>query len=683
MNLIRRPVRAVCVAALGLATLAMAGALGSAAVAAPSQASPFTIIKDSLPATTDKPAGTYTSSSMSIEVALSPRDEAALNSQLSAVYNPASREYHHWLAKGRFDSLYAPSGAERAAVTSYLHSAGLSVGASGSPFLIRASGSSRQIEAAFRTTLSDYVDPKGIRYFSNSAPVQLPATLASGVLGVIGLTNTARERPMLTPSSTLGRLGAKSAGSSQNCESPYPTPAEAFDFFVNGSPISYGYGGAPGCNGLTPSQTNSTYGAPNAGPAGKGSGVSVAVFELSAYQHSDIDTWAHTFYGPGYSPPLVDINVDGGPLHPVCPAGDTCPPDINYYAGDDEVDTDIEMSLAIAPDVSNVLVYNAPNDYTGQTSLDEYTKIADDDAASTVSSSWGVCENDLTAGYVQTENVIFEQMALQGQSMFGSAGDTGAFGCIRSDGTTIVNVTDPAAQPWVTSVGGTSFESDNPGANPLPAYPQGVETVWNSLTLCNSQGPDAGNDYQGGFFWCAVTGAGGGGSSQWWGRPLYQYGPGVTNPYTTYGNGTTQCALAVIGTPCREMPDISADADIFTGYGVYCTGNASTPYSVCATLTSDRTPPGWIYASGTSASSPLWAAIFADRDSYTKQRTGNANPLLYLLYNLDPSRYFNDIGSFSNGPLTPATNGLFPTVPGYDLATGIGTPKMAAIITGS
>jgi len=682
MNLINRPVRTVCAAAALALAAAMTGVLSSAAAAAPSQALPFAIIKASLPATTDKPAGAYASSRMSIEVALAPRDEAALNSQLSAMYVPGSSGYHHWLAKGQFDSLYAPTGTERAAVTRYLRSAGLTVKPSISPFLISATGSSGQIESAFRTTLSNYVDPKGIRYFANSSPVRLPATLASGVLGVIGLSNTARERPMLARSPDIARLTTKPDGST-SCESPYPTAAEVFDLFVNGASIAYGYGGGPGCNGLTPSQTNSLYGAPNAGPAGKGAGVSAAVFELSAYQHSDISTWAHTFYGPSYSPRLADINVDGGPLNPVCPAGDTCPPDINYYAGDDEVDTDIEMSLAIAPDASSVLVYNAPNDYTGQTSLDEYTKIAEDDAASTVSSSWGVCENDLTAGYVQAENVVFEQMALQGQSMFASAGDTGAFGCIRSDGTTIVNVLDPAAQPWVTSVGGTSFESDNPGTNPLPAYPQGVETVWNSLNLCNSQGPDAANDYQGGYFWCAVTGAGGGGSSQWWGRPLYQYGPGITNPYTTYGNGTTHCALASIGTPCREMPDISADADLFTGYAVYCTGNASTPYSVCASLTSSRVPPGWIYASGTSSSSPLWAAIFADRDSFSGQRTGNANPLLYLLYNIAPNRYFHDIGTFSNGPLTPDTNGLFPTVPGYDLATGIGTPKMAAIITGS
>jgi hypothetical protein len=32
---------------------------------------------------------------------------------------------------------------------------------------------------------------------------------------------------------------------------------------------------------------------------------------------------------------------------------------------------------------------------------------------------------------------------------------------------------------------------------------------------------------------------------------------------------------------------------------------------------------------------------------------------------------------------TTLNNGLFPTTPGYDLATGIGTPIMAALITGS
>jgi subtilase family serine protease len=412
------------------------------------------------------------------------------------------------------------------------------------------------------------------------------------------------------------------------------------------------------------------------GASGKGQGVTLAVFELSAYQHSDIATWAHYFFGPGFTPPLVDVTVDGGPLHPICPKGDSCPADANGYSGDIEVDADIETQLAISPAARHIVVYNAPNDFTGQTSLDEYTKIADDDIADVVSTSWGLCENDVSAAYVQAENRIFQQMALQGQSVFGSAGDSGAFDCIGSDGTTIINVDDPSTQPWVTSVGGTSFTSFNPGANPNPGYPNGVETVWNVDNLCSSRAPSPGNDNQGGFFWCAETGAGGGGNSQYWGRPFYQLGPGINNPYTTHGNGTTQCALAGKGTPCREVPDISANADPYTGYAEYCTGSAATPYSVCAQIST--TPSGWFGIGGTSLSSPLWSAIFADHDGYWNHRVGNANPLLYSLYNLDSDGYFNDITGIGQ---TTNNNGFFPTTPGYDMATGIGTPKMGAIIT--
>ena len=144
------------------------------------------------------------------------------------------------------------------------------------------------------------------------------------------------------------------------------------------------------------------------------------MFELSAYLHSDIATWTHQFYGPGYNPPLVDVNVDGGPLNPECPVGDTCPPEFKGYAGDIEVDADIETQLAIAPDVSHLIVYNAPNDFTGQTELDEWSAIAKANVADSVSSSWAICENDVGAGYVQAENTIFRQMAAQGQTVFGA-----------------------------------------------------------------------------------------------------------------------------------------------------------------------------------------------------------------------------------------------------------------------
>ena len=664
---------AIAVVAVIVAAGVMAGE--RAAVAADN----FSAIPGTARATPDVDMGEFNSSNMTVAVVLAPNNESELSGLLASVYDRQSQSYQRWLGQGEFNLRFAPSSAQVAALTSYLQASGLVVEQSSSPFLLRVSGPSNVVEAAFKTTLRNYRNPRGVTYFSNASAVQLPAFLASGVRGVVGLSNTVRMHPHVRPmkQTASSESGLNSSGKAPSgCETPYLTVAQLFAYVNNNTVTPYGYGGGPGCSGLTPSQDNSIYGAPDLGAAGKGRGVTLAVFELSAYQHSDIETWAHHFYGPAYTPPLVDITVDGGPRHPICPAGDTCPPDFNGYAGDIEVDADIEMQLAISPDARHILVYNAPNDMTGQTELDQYTKIADDDIADVVTTSWGQCENDLSAAYVQAENVIFEQMALQGQSMFAAAGDEGAFDCIRSDGTTIINVDDPSSQPWVTSAGGTSFQSFNPGLNPKPSYPRGVETVWNSYNLCSSRGPSAANDNQGGFFWCAVDGAGGGGNSQYWGRPFYQFGQGINNPYTTHGNGTTHCALAEKGTPCREVPDISGDADPYTGYAEYCTGSAATPYSVCATIS--ETPAGWFQIGGTSLSSPLWSAIFADHDSYWNHRIGNVNPLLYWLYNSDPDGYFNDItgiGRPSNN------NGLFPTIPGYDLATGIGTPKMGALIT--
>jgi subtilase family serine protease len=685
MRFLRR-VGAISPPMLALSMVAM-GCVLTAGPAAASSTPPFASISQSVPATSDTPTGQYSSPDMTIEVALAPGNEAALQSQLQAVYTSGSSQYHQWLSKGQFDSLYAPTAAERNAVISYLTGAGLTVGPSVSPFLISASGSSQRIESAFRTNLDSYVDRRGTHYFSNSKAVQLPATLASGVLGVIGLSSTVRASSMAV------RPDGKPSASSSSCETGYPTTADLFNAANSGINFPFGYGAGPGCTGLTPSQTNSIYNAPQVGPRGQGAGVTAAVFELAAYQESDIDAWAHTFYGPGYNPPLVNIYIDGGSASPICPTGDTCDP--NFYDNDIEVDADIEMTLDIAPDVSHLLVYDAPNDAEGITELDEYSAIADQDIADTVSSSYGMCENDAGAAYAEAENTIFEQMALQGQSMFSSAGDSGAFSCIRDGTGTMLNVSDPSSQPWVTSVGGTSLESDNPGANQHPSYPTGVETVWNVDNLCANNAtpdPENGNEtggVQGGFpipsgnlFWCLETGAGGGGSSQFWGRPFYQQGPGITNSFTTYGNGTTQCSLARTGTPCREDPDISANADEYTPYAEYCTGNASTLGSTCATISPTPGAPGWFGVGGTSLSSPLWAALIADRDGFTGHRTGNANPLLYSWYNSDPHLFFHDITGVGPAQQSATNNGQFPTTPGYDMATGIGTPNMSAIITG-
>jgi subtilase family serine protease len=687
MGLLKRPRLAGIAAAAAI--IAVSGGLSATAATASTspQATPspagYATVSPVIPAAAHGAAGSFSTSQMSIEIVLAPGHQARLSGALTAAYaNPAGSG--HWLAKGQFAAQYAPAAATRAAVEQYLRASGLSVSSTGSAFLVRASGTSAQVSAAFRTKLSTYKQ-KSMAFFANSTAAAMPATLAKGVLGVVGLNNTVRIHAAIkprtaattAPATTTPAAPAPAKTPAPSCELPYPTVAQFVTIAKTGVQPPTGYGAAPGCNGLSPSQENSIYGAPSGGPRTKGKGVTLGLFELSAYQASDVKAYTTQFFGPAYNPPLVNVNVDGGPLAPQCPVGDTCPAEFNAYAGDIEVDADIETQLAVAPDVAHVIVYNAPNDETGQTALDEYAQIANDDTADSVSSSWGECENDISPGFAQAENLVFEQMALQGQSMFGAAGDDGAFDCIGIDGSTLLNVDDPPSQPWVTSVGGTSLQKFNPGEKAHPAYPAGVESVWNPGNLCNAGPGRAGLT---GFDYCNALGGGGGGNSQYWGRPFYQFGPGVTSADSTRGNGGTHCSLATRGTLCREVPDISANADQFTPYGEFCTGSAATPNSVCATFSGGQTPPGWFGVGGTSLSSPLWSAVIADRDSFTGHRAGNINPLVYLLYRANPKKFFHDITGIGQ---TTTNNGHFATRPGYDLATGIGTPIMAALITGA
>jgi kumamolisin len=543
-------------------------------------------------------------SDLGIEVVIEPSDQALMQSDLTAMYDQNSPSFHHWLTAGEFARMFAPSAAETTAVRAYLLSHGLTIESSTSPFLVVAYGSTSDVEAAFTTRIEDYRSAGGTDFFTNSEPASVPATLSASVAGVVGLDNTSSPHPQLVhPQAGTGKA----------------TPH---------------YGAGPYGSGLIPSQTRSLYGATklfNTGVDGQGHGA------VSEY-------WLHYFYGPTYTADIVNENVDGGPIHPKCPKGDTCNkgPD---YSGDDEVTADIEQQLTIAPDLSKLIVYNAPNDQTGQTAIDEYMKIASDDTAATISTSWGECEPDEGAGAARGENIAFTQMAMQGQTIFAAAGDDGAFDCL-GDGTSNsdkVAVDDPGSQPWVTSAGGTSFSGYDPGDNPTPSYPKGVESVWNPLDDCNGTNQ--------GLKGCNQFGAGGGGVSVFWGRGAYQYGPDVNNVYSTTA---PTCAFAKKGQYCREVPT-----------------NSSCRYYL------KFFPTGWSSSGGTSLSAPFWAALAADAVSFHGgQRFGNANEVLYGLYRDDAAKYFHDI---TGADQTDNNNGLYPTTPGYDLATGIGTPIVSEI----
>ena len=113
------------------------------------------VVSAVLPAAARPAAGAYRSARMSVEVVLAPRNPAGLRRALAAAYarpqGPA-----HWLAQGQFTARYAPSAAARSAAAAYLRGQHLAVSGTGSPFLLRATGTSTRVASAFRTTLKTY-----------------------------------------------------------------------------------------------------------------------------------------------------------------------------------------------------------------------------------------------------------------------------------------------------------------------------------------------------------------------------------------------------------------------------------------------------------------------------------------------------------------------------------------------
>jgi kumamolisin len=144
------------------------------------------------------------------------------------------------------------------------------------------------------------------------------------------------------------------------------------------------------------------------------------------------------------------------------------------------------------------------------------------------------------------------------------------------------------------------------------------ETVWNE-------------DAQG-------EGATGGGVSDVFPLPSYQANANVPAPQNSNGG--------------RGVPDVSGDADPVTGYSVLVDGTTQV-------------------IGGTSAVAPLYAGLFARINEglrgQNKPRVGFVNPQLYQF----PGA-FNDI--------TSGNNGAFQAGPGWDAATGLGSPNGSLLL---
>ncbi len=284
-----------------------------------------------------------------------------------------------------------------------------------------------------------------------------------------------------------------------------------------------------------------------------------------------------------------------------------------------EVALDIEVVRAVAPH-AQILNFEAENGTVDH--ADVIDAIVQDGRADIVTDSWGKCDVDEAFGAGSRAHGLraLQAAAAAGISVFIASGDHGAFDCWSFDPSDHREAVDfPSASPYSISVGGTQLSVRTDG------------------TYLSEAGWE---DY-------LSTGGSGGGNNPTEKRPSWQVGPGVINEFS---NGK------------RQSPDVSASAAVDSAYQIYST-------------TPDH-GSGWSHVYGTSAAAPFWAASMLLVRQLAEQQgvgpLGFVNPMLYALANSDQrDALFHDV--------TRGGNLQYPAGPGWDYATGLGSPDVTAL----
>ena len=521
------------------------------------------------------------SETVSLALTLPLRDPAGAQRLIARLYDPAAPEYGHYLTPAQFTERFGPTQQTYDAVAAFARSKGLTVTATHpNRVLLDVSGPAPTVETAFGVHLMRYQAHDGRVFRAPDANPLIPASLAGRLSGVIGLDTAAVARPHFHRRQPNAKSGFQ--GMQPRLMSPSQAPQD----------------GTGPQGGLTPGDVKTAYNLNSVTQSG--AGQTLGLFELDGYDPADITAYENAYALPNV--PLQNIFVDG----------------YDGSAGQNagEVTLDIELMTALAPSVKSILVYESAN--TGPAAIDQYSRIASDNTAKVISSSWGLPELGQDSASRDAENTIFQQMAAQGQSIYAAAGDNGAY----DDGVS-VSVDDPASQPFMTGVGGTKLFTSSPGG------PYQAEQAWGDPTEQSNDPAD-------------THGAGGGGGiSAVWPIPDYQVGVGLS---------TTQ----------RNVPDVSLDADPNTGYSIYFEG-------------------GFTVFGGTSCAAPLWAAFTAlvnqDRASLGQPTLGFANPTLYKLGT--SQAYGTSFHDIADG----TTNLYYKATAGYDNATGFGSFNGAGLLS--
>lgn len=504
---------------------------------------------------------------ISIAIGLPLRNPASLDEFLRQLQDPQSPNFHKYLTPSEFTVRFGPTESEYAAVVAFAETNGLRViGTHPNRAVLDVEGAAPAVGRAFGVTLQAYRHPsEGRDFYAPDTEPTVPANLP--VAFVEGLSDYSLPRPLSlkTDLSKVRPLGGSGPGG-------YYAGNDFRNAYVPGSPLT-------------------------------GAGQTVGLLQFSDYYKSDITNYQRMI-GMTNFVPLTNVVLPGG-----TPA----------TTFNEEVALDIEMAIAMAPQLSRVIVYEIKS-VNPSTILN---RMATDNLAKQLSSSWGWSGGPSTS----VDNAL-KQMAAQGQSFFQASGDSDAYtgSQVLSDPS---QVNSPMDSTNLTCVGGTTLSMAGSGS----AYSS--ETVWNY------------NRYGGTF---ANIGSGGGVSGYYL-IPDWQTN---VNPAAAQGSATY-----------RNIPDVALTADGIT----VCYTSGSTPVTNAL--------------AGTSCAAPLWAGYCALINQQSLATAGTSvgflNPALYrLAATTNYAKCFHDITTGNNvGTNTP---GFYNATNGYDLTTGLGTPNGMGLI---
>ncbi len=625
MRLLGKPILALSAGVIGLVG-ALAGAAPSAAApAAASFGAPLALTASAaprLPLGATLLGAVPAQQTMHLDVTLTMRDQAGLEALLNGLSNQNSPYFRDFLTSAQIGAMFGPTLGQLAEVENALRAAGLTPGqVEPNRLAIPVTATAAQVEQAFGIRLLSYRLSGGRIAYANATAPHVGAVVAPLVSGVLGLDDLYQLQNMAEHVTAPAAPAAKPAAAVPALEGPQPCLAAGDEAVKYGS--------------YTANQIAEHYGLAALYTIGDlGQGVHVAVAEFEPNLASDISAYEACYK---IHTTVHWRSIDGG---------------VGTGDGSGEAALDIEQIASLAPD-SVIDVYQVPN--TISDFFDMFNTFVNTGDDKVLNVSWGLCEPDFSSTQITEISTAIQQADAEGKTIVAAAGDTGSTDCYggTTDATTLA-VDSPASSPYVVAVGGTHIASD---------APLSPETVFNESIPVTEGG----------------SGAAGGGLSTVWCMPSYQYQstiPGLDNP--TYSESNSSCKGTTAGTNAkglvRQVPDISADADPYSGYVIYFDG---------------AWEGGW---GGTSASTTVMAAIAAliDASPYCVDwKTGDAGLLPQTLYKTVAAQealaypasssqvpaIISDVTSGNNDyTISGYTGGLYPATRGYDMASGLGVP---------